>query len=100
MTAYDFARRPKNVRRNGQRAAVPCFAMAVVLSPCLSPRFRGLVTSLLIVFSGCREHPPQADGFTVEVKHRQDIHQLEVTVRNRNKLLHDIVDLLRSTLDL
>ncbi len=47
-----------------------------------------------------RVSPQQADGFIAEVKHRQDIHQLEVTMRKRNKLLHDIVDLLRSTLDL
>ncbi len=68
---------------------------------CLSPKFRNLVTSLLNASSlVIASIPLKAYGFIDEVKHRQDVHPLEVTARNRNKLLYDIVDLVRSTLDL
>ncbi len=68
---------------------------------CLSPKFRDLVTSLLNASSlVIASIPLKADGFIDEVKHRQDVRQLEVTVRSRNELLHNIADLVRSTLDL
>jgi nucleoside-triphosphatase len=68
---------------------------------CLSPKFRYLVTSLLSASSPViASIPLRTGGFIDEVKHRRDAHQIEVTARNRNKLLNDIVDLARSTLDL
>ncbi len=68
---------------------------------CLSRKFRDLVTSLLNTSSPViASIPLKADGFIDEVKHRQDVHQVEITVTNRDKLLHDIAGMVRSTLDL
>ena len=64
---------------------------------CLSERFRGLVTALLAAPAPFIATIAQrGDGFIGEVKRRPDILLHELTMRNRDALLPEIADLIRS----
>jgi nucleoside-triphosphatase len=64
---------------------------------CLSAKFRELVTALLNAPSPViATISKKAGGFIDEVKHRPDVHLYEITERNRDRLLPEIADIVRS----
>lgn len=65
---------------------------------CLSEKFRGLVASLLDApIPVIATIALKAGGFIDEVKHRQDVNIFELSERNREAMLHDIADHIRSS---
>ncbi len=64
---------------------------------CLSPKFRDLVVSLLDAQAPVVSTIAlKAGGFIDEVKHRRDVTLFEITEKNRDVLLADIVGIIRS----
>jgi nucleoside-triphosphatase len=64
---------------------------------CLSPMFRELVAALLdapvpVIATVAKK----ASGFIDEVKHRRDVQTFEITEKNRQSLLQEVISVIRS----